>query len=249
MEIYGDFHTHTKYSHGKGTVEENAISAENKGLKALAISDHGLKHVVFGLRRRKIEKLKKDISGLKDKFNVDILMGVEANITGLDGTVDLELSDYEMFDVILAGFHKIVYPDKPGDFFKFFLRNYFAGNDVPQKIIKQNTNAFIKAIKNNKIDVITHINYGARVNCKEVAKAAGDYGTFIEINSKRISYSDEEFMQMYDTDANFIINSDAHTSGRVGEFGLALDLVKRLNVSPERIANADRLPKFRSKTS
>ena len=37
MILTADYHTHTTYSHGKGTVSENAAVAEEKGLKEIAI--------------------------------------------------------------------------------------------------------------------------------------------------------------------------------------------------------------------
>ena len=33
MQILADYHTHTKYSHGKGTIEENVLEAISKGIK------------------------------------------------------------------------------------------------------------------------------------------------------------------------------------------------------------------------
>ena len=41
MKILDDYHTHTKYSHGVGTIEDNVKSAIKKNLKTIAITDHG----------------------------------------------------------------------------------------------------------------------------------------------------------------------------------------------------------------
>ena len=41
MKINYDLHTHTIYSHGKGTIEENAQAAKEKGLEGIAITGKG----------------------------------------------------------------------------------------------------------------------------------------------------------------------------------------------------------------
>ena len=46
MEIIADYHTHTVYSHGKGTIEDNVKVAIQKNIKKIGISDHGYKHIV-----------------------------------------------------------------------------------------------------------------------------------------------------------------------------------------------------------
>lgn len=53
MILTADYHTHTPYSHGKGTVEENAARAKELGLKQIGITDHGFSHLAFGLKREK----------------------------------------------------------------------------------------------------------------------------------------------------------------------------------------------------
>ena len=45
MILTADYHTHTPYSHGKNTVEENVARAKEIGLKQIAITDHGFSHV------------------------------------------------------------------------------------------------------------------------------------------------------------------------------------------------------------
>ena len=49
MAFFGDYHTHTTYSHGKGSVADNARAAAAVGLKEIAITDHGLRHIIFGI--------------------------------------------------------------------------------------------------------------------------------------------------------------------------------------------------------
>ena len=96
MLLYGDYHTHTLYSrhhHGKGTVLENASVAADKGLKQIAITDHGFNHEFFGIRRKNIPSLQEDILNAKEITGVDILLGVEANIISLDGDVDVVVAD------------------------------------------------------------------------------------------------------------------------------------------------------------
>ena len=40
MILYGDYHTHTVYTHGHGTVEDNVKVAIKRGLKQIAITEH-----------------------------------------------------------------------------------------------------------------------------------------------------------------------------------------------------------------
>ncbi|MBF1138496.1 MAG: PHP domain-containing protein [[Eubacterium] sulci] len=49
-----DYHTHTTFSHGTGSIEDNVKVAISKGLKALAISDHGPGHLTYGVKRSAI---------------------------------------------------------------------------------------------------------------------------------------------------------------------------------------------------
>ncbi|MCQ2400225.1 MAG: hypothetical protein MJ072_06940, partial [Clostridia bacterium] len=96
------------------------------------------------------------------------------------------------------------------------------------------------------IDAITHLNFCCFADSKEVAKVCADYGTYIELNSKKVHLTDDELNAMLDTKVRFIINSDAHTPDRVGEISLIEKQLERINFPLDRIDNIDgRLPKFR----
>ena len=68
MNLWGDYHTHTYYSDGKSSLEDNVKSAINKGLKQLAITDHSFSHIAHGITREKYDEQTIKINELKDKY-------------------------------------------------------------------------------------------------------------------------------------------------------------------------------------
>ena len=73
-----DHHTHTTYSHGKGSIADNVRVAAAKGLKSIAITDHGPGHMTYGLDRAKIPQMRAEIAALKKEFpdmEISILTG------------------------------------------------------------------------------------------------------------------------------------------------------------------------------
>ncbi|MBR2441888.1 MAG: PHP domain-containing protein [Clostridia bacterium] len=249
MILTGDYHTHTPYSHGKNTVGENAAWAKSLGLKQIGIADHGFAHTAFGLRRKDVGAYRKECALAQEEYGVEVLVGIEANILGTDGRTDLLKEDFENFDIYLCGKHVCVAYGKTGDFFGYGCGNFLADKLIKpsKKLIKRNTEAYINTIKNNPVDAITHLGYKCPVHAAEVAKCAADYGTYIELNSKKQHLTDEELMDIVQkTDARFIINSDAHERERVGEIKLVAEQLARLNFPMERIDNIDgRYPNFR----
>ncbi len=253
MILTADYHTHTPFSHGKNTVLENAEKAKERGLREIAISDHGYTHIFFGLRRREIKKYRAECEEATKKTGVKVLVGLEANVLGVDGHSDLKDADFEDFDVYFCGTHLCVwYEPFFSQFFGFFAKNFLTEKlhlQHSDKLIEMNTRAYCNTIKNNPIDALTHINYLCKCNSLEVAKVAADYGTYLELNSKKEHFTDEELMDMaLKTSVRFLINSDAHSADRVGEIERVKAQLGRLNFPLDRIDNIDgRLPNFRFK--
>lgn len=251
MQLTADFHTHTTYSHGKGNVMENAQVAKEKGLKMVGITDHGFAHSIFGLSKRKIPNLIQDCSNATQKTGVKVLVGIESNVTSLSGEVDLKSELYDNFDIFLAGIHKLIF-FKFGSYFRFGIPNLLNTTlnckNASKGLVKRTTKAMIEVIKKNPVDVITHLNFCSFLDPVEVAKVASDYGTYIELNAKKVHLSDEDLFRVYNTGARFIIDSDAHTPDRVGEISLIENTLKRINFPIDRIDNIDgKLPDFRFK--
>ena len=229
MKLSADYHTHTKYSHGKGTILENAVMAKERGLKEIAITDHGFGHIFFPMRRRRLEKMRKEALEAKAKTGVNVLIGTEANLLSFSGDIDCKQED--KLDLVIMGFHKAVWY-KPFNFrlgVMNILREMFMGKkkyhsvSLEKKWVKKNTQAIINAVRKNNIYILSHPNRHFRVNMVEVAKACKETNTIFELNAKSPFYSKEMLKALADTGVNFVVNSDAHKVSKVGDVQEYLD--------------------------
>jgi len=236
--VFGDYHTHTTYSHGKDSVLDNAMVAKEKGIKELAITDHGFGHMAFSLKRKKLPNLRKDIDDAISKTGVKVFLGVEANLTTFNGDIDVKPEDYNYLEILVVGFHNFVKaPILQWIRFVFgnVLSNFF--NWSSKKRIEKNTEAYVKAVHKHPIDIISHLNYVCKVNCEQVARACAETNTFIEINSKRIHFSKKDIEGMLKTDVKFVVDSDAHSKERVGDVSLSMQVIERYGIPLDRVVN------------
>ena len=152
MILTGDYHTHTPYSHGKNTVEENVAKAKEIGLKQIGISDHGFSHLAFGLSRKQMDAYKAECKAAEEKYGVRVLVGIESNIRSVDGKADLTEKDYEDFDIYLCGNHVVVRYASLGDTVCYGWSNVLSNKlckKPSKKLLTRNTKAYINTIKNN----------------------------------------------------------------------------------------------------
>ncbi len=242
----GDYHTHTRYSDGKGTVEQTLAAADARGLLQVGISDHGMRHILNATKADNIAQLRRDVDRLRGKYKVQPLISVEANIYASDGRIDLKESDRGMFDYIVAGYHKAPWPASIKEMFTFNLpamvANKFGEYTNSQR--DKYTKTMVAAIKNGRFNILSHLNYGIPSHVKEVGKAALDYNVMLELNGKRINMTDEEIMTLYDMGVTFIVNSDGHSPERIGDMSVPMAVIERLGLDKSRLANWDKLPEL-----
>lgn len=218
-----DLHCHSVASgHAYSTVQEMARAAADKGLKMFALTDHGpampggphLYH--FG----NLRVLPETICGVR------VLKGVEANIIGLDGTLDLPDQYLAKLEIVLAGFHTYCFPADQG--------------------IVTNTDAMLKAMAHPLVDVIVHPgNPEFQIDPEVIVQGAKHYGKAIEINnsslggSRKGSATNCAAIARLAAEYGVLISlgSDSHYADWVGELTAAWDLCQRQGVKEEQILN------------
>jgi len=232
----GDYHTHTKFSDGKGSVLENASVAKAKGLKEVAITDHGFNIPTMSFR--KYLKSKDQCKQAEDTLGIRVISGVEANLISLDGNIDVKEKDLAAIDYLTVGFHKFAWFSGIKDFMKMYAVTYFNGFlPTGEKAVERNTRAMISAIERYPIKVVTHINHSLKVNVPEVAAACAAKGVLVELNVKHLEDLDGQWDHLVNSKAKFIINSDAHIPAEVGELFPAFESALEHGIEKERIEN------------
>ncbi|MDP4158914.1 MAG: phosphatase [Bacillota bacterium] len=222
MEIEVDLHTHTVASgHAYSTLTENAQAASRKGLKILGMTDHapsmpGAPHLYhFG-----------NLAILPDElFGVQILPGVEANITSYEGELDIPEHYLGRMKLVLAGLHPICYPGGTSE---------------------QNTQAYIKVMENPMVDMMVHPGRPEfELDLEKIAYMSAQLNVPVEINNSSLSQEKSgawgncrrfaRYMLKYQ--GPVILGSDAHFWNRVGEFRHALELVHEVGIMENQILN------------
>ena len=240
--LLGDYHTHTTYTHGTSTIEENVQQAETLGLKEIAITEHSYKghnHIKSG----DLLRMRENIEKIRDKYSPKILLGIEANLMSRDGDIDIPDEELKDLDLVVLGFHRFS-KVKPKEFFKFVLPNLLRKKPT-KKQIETNTQAYLKAMDKHRVSILAHLGYaGCKVDCVRLAQECVKRNIYIELNGKRINFSKEDIEGMLATGVKFIVDSDAHSKTAVGKNHRAFNLIEKYNIPVSQIANIDKLPKF-----
>lgn len=232
-----DYHTHTIFSHGKGTIEDNVKEAIKKGLKGIAITDHGPGHLTYGVKRKNFSVMRKEVDRLKVAYpEIKIYLGVEANICNCGNYLDVTEKELKYFDFIIAGYHYgILHGYCISNF--LFAHGIFKTKKREEKLRKRNTQMTIQALKNNDIRILTHPGDKAPFDMDAIAKACEENKTWMEISTHHDHLTKDEIEIAKEKDVKFVISSDAHQSNIVGTFQAGVDRAKAAGLPLERIIN------------
>lgn len=237
FKIIADYHTHTNLArgyiplfttlfgeHAKGSIESNTRVGIKKGLKEIAITDHGYKHIAFGIKPHQYEETRKLIDELNNSSlvkgnNFKILLGIECNIVSKNGDIDVKDEVIEYLDIICVGYHR-------GALSNIFLK-------------KNYTDTVINAIKKYDITILNHPLDPFNVDIVEVGKVAAQRNTALEINRTHRNIDVETIKKLKSLGVKFSLGSDSHKSEDVGNFGEAYNIAIQAGLTNDDIINAD----------
>ncbi|HPL52824.1 MAG TPA: phosphatase [Bacillota bacterium] len=224
MNLLVDPHCHTISSgHAYSTIKEIAEAAAEKGLKLIAMTDHGPAMPggphIFHLGNQRV---------IPDYINgVRVLKGVEADIIDFNGGLDVPEKYLKMLDIVIASLHEPCIP--PGS-------------------VEDNTKALIAAMNNPLIDVIAHPgNPVYPIDIDRFVQCACETGTLIEINNSSFTVSrkgsHENCIKIAakakEMGAMLIVSSDCHICYDVGGFDKVKEIFEELEIPEELVINTD----------
>lgn len=241
--VDADYHTHTTYSrkHAFGTIEDNVLSAREKGITTLGITDHGPGHIFYGIKRADVPIMRDEINFLNEKYDdIDILLGVEANIVNKNGILDVRPEEFPEYDYVIAGYHYGIMGRNPiGSMLNHghnILSTKTKGENL--RLMRKNTDNVVKALRKNDIKILTHPGDKAPVDLLEIAVVCAETNTLAEINTSHSSLSPEDIRTMaIASDCKFVLSSDAHRPNRIGDIISGVRLALKAELNLDRIVN------------
>lgn len=226
MKIIADTHCHTLAStHAYSTLMENIKIAKQKGLYAIAVTDHGpnMPGAPGKWFFRNLRTIPRYVDG------VMVIRGVEANVINEDGDLDLDLEfEHSTLDWVVASVHPPTYIGK-------------------SHTVDDMTNAYLNLAKNPVVNVIGHSGSEEfKYDYERVIPEFKKNGKLVEINNhtfigRKSSVENcktiAKICKKYK--APIIINSDAHFCEFVGNYENSANLLKEIDFPEELIVNAD----------
>lgn len=215
-----DLHVHSLFSAcGLHTFLELLEHGRRIGLKAMAITDHGL--AVGGGRLTSVffERFRPQFADIK------LYKGIEHNLLDENGTVDVSWQFMPFIDILLLGVHPNLVPNRSKEYY---------------------TEMVIAAFEKNPfLDILSHPNDPMYpLDYKKLAKKAKETGLALELNNSKILYKRSTVEDALDlihacgeAGCLMAVNSDTHAIQELGRDDAVRPLLEKAKFPEELIVN------------
>ncbi len=235
---------HTNHSktgpvlHAKGTVLQNVEEAHRKGIKEIAITDHGPGHFIYGVGIDMIETMRREIAEAVDLYpDMTVHLAVEANFKDTPNGLDVTPEQFKLYDFVNAGYHYGVTRSHMA--WNYMADHGVIGSKSVEVLRYKNTELAVRAIESNKIKIITHPGDKGPFDMREICKACEKAGTLLEINARHKHLTAEEIALAGEYRVGFIIGSDAHRPERIGNYVATVQRAMEAGLDLGRIVNLE----------
>lgn len=223
-DIVSELHAHTTASDGHLTIDELIDAARDRGLGAIAITDHSVSSVqANGLS---VERLQAHVTAIHDARSrhpdMLVLAGSEVDIHP-DGRLDYDDGVLEQLDIVVASPHASLRQDSA-----------------------RATARLLAAIEHPLVHIIGHPTGrmigrrpGLEPDMHALVEAAAATGTALEINAnpRRLDLRDAHVRTATAAGCRTAINTDAHTHGHLAFLRYGVMTARRGRVTPEACVN------------
>ena len=238
-----DAHTHTTFSDGRNTVMENARAAEAAGLEAVVIADHIWGEIDW------LERMLAEVAAADAACKVKVLAGAEGTILNPEGEISVPEAVAQQLDLVLVDFGG---------------RTRGIGAEPPasaRRLMDNVVAAVVNACRNPLVDGIAHplnlgrftavlspVDFGARPLIKMATTFAETRTAFEIMNQlpwwfpdhsiERITNEYADVLRVFrDYGVGFLLGSDAHSCGAVGNFRWCTRVMALAGIGPEHLVD------------
>ncbi len=221
-DIKGDFHVHTKWSDGSGTIEEVVAKAEELRYSFVVISDHSQSAAYAGgLTPDELVEQIKEIKRIGERTEkIRVLSGTEVDVRA-DGSLDFSDELLQKLDIVIAAVH----------------------SGFKQKV----TERLIAAARNPYVTIIAHPTgriisqrEGYQVDLEQVMEICAETRTALEINSyyERLDLNDINARRAKEIGIKLAIGTDAHHPDQMHSMRLGLGVARRAWIGKKDLLNS-----------
>jgi len=219
MKIIADLHTHTLASgHGIDTVRTLCEFAVRRGLKGIAITDHG-PGFAGGPDPVYFMSLKRMTQGIN--LPIRVIYGVEDDIKNKKGELNLPEYILKDMEIVLTGLHPFTW--------------------IGNQSHSVRTSAVVEALSKGFVQAFTHpIGQYYEVEIDPIIDAAVAGGVALELNGAKLDQRNliiGYLEKCAKKGASIVVNSDAHLGEEVGVFDEALKLLREMRFPEHLVVN------------
>jgi DNA polymerase (family 10) len=215
-DLRGELHCHSTWSaDGKGSIEEMAATARERGYRYLCLTDHS-----HYLRDGKLERQWAEIDVVNARVKpLRVLRGIEANIRA-DGSLDVPDEVLAELDWVVASLHTS-FERSPTERILEAVENPHVdciGHLTGRRLLKRE---------------------GAAVDIERVVERAAESGTALEINSQpdRLDMRDAHARLAGEAGVLIPVTTDAHSTGALAYAALGIGQARRAWLTKEQVLN------------